>query len=113
MLDAAAFRESVKSIGPSHVFYGTWQRRPTEPENIEVNSAMIQNLLDALSPGKTVKHVALVTGLKHYLGPFEMYAKSTPLPTPFRESQPRLNVENFYYDQEDVLYAAANRDGFT
>jgi hypothetical protein len=34
-------------------------------------------------------------------------------PTPLREEQPRLDLANFYYSQEDELYAAANRDGFT
>src|SRR6185312_15506017 len=62
----------------------------------------------------SVQHVALVTGLKHSLGPFEAYGKGTlPLPpTPFREDQPRLGVENFYYAQEDEVFAAAARDGF-
>jgi nucleoside-diphosphate-sugar epimerase len=59
-----------------------------------------------------VRHVALVTGLKHYLGPFEAYAKAQP-DTPFSEDQPRLPYENFYYVQEDILFAAAERDGFT
>ena len=64
--------------------------------------------------GQSVKHVALVTGLKHYLGPFDAYARSGTLPTtPFREEQPRLDVANFYYNQEDEVYAAAKRDGFT
>lgn len=86
----------------------------TEAENIRVNSAMVRNLLNALSPKKTVAHVALVTGLKHYLGPFEAYTKNGFLPqTPLREEQPRLNIENFYYAQEDEVYAAAARDGFT
>jgi nucleoside-diphosphate-sugar epimerase len=58
--------------------------------------------------------VALVTGLKHYLGPFEAYASSGTLPdTPLRESQPRLALDNFYYAQEDEVYAAAARDRFT
>ena len=33
--------------------------------------------------------------------------------TPFSEEQPRLPYENFYYVQEDILWAAAERDGFT
>jgi nucleoside-diphosphate-sugar epimerase len=33
--------------------------------------------------------------------------------TPFREEQGRLDVENFYYAQEDEVFAAAARDGFT
>jgi nucleoside-diphosphate-sugar epimerase len=61
-----------------------------------------------------LRHVALVTGLKHYLGPFEAYAAAGTLPdTPLRESQPRLPIENFYYAQEDEVYAAAERDRFT
>ena len=55
---------------------------------------------------------ALVTGLKHYLGPFEAYAQN-PAKPPFRESQPRLDHENFYYTQEDILFDAADRFGFT
>ena len=59
-----------------------------------------------------MRHVALVTGLKHYLGPFEAYATAQP-DTPFSEEQARLPYENFYYVQEDILFAAAERDGFT
>jgi nucleoside-diphosphate-sugar epimerase len=73
---------------------------------------MVRNILDALSPSGSVRHVALVTGLKHYLGPFEAYGKGTLPSTPFREEQPRLALENFYYAQEDELFAAAERDGF-
>ena len=73
---------------------------------------MVRNVLDALSPAGSVKHVALVTGLKHYLGPFEAYGKGVLPATPFREEQPRLELENFYYAQEDEVFAAAARDGF-
>jgi nucleoside-diphosphate-sugar epimerase len=54
-----------------------------------------------------------VTGLKHYLGPFEAYGKGALPQTPFREDQGRLDVENFYYAQEDELFWAAERDGFS
>jgi nucleoside-diphosphate-sugar epimerase len=89
-------------------------RQDSELENIRVNALMVRNVLDALAPKKSVRHVALVTGLKHYLGPFEAYASSGKLPdTPLRESQPRLPLDNFYYAQEDEVYAAAERDRFT
>ena len=55
---------------PTHVFFTAWSRRDTEEENIEVNAAMLRDLLAALR-GKDIAHVALMTGLKHYLGPFE------------------------------------------
>ena len=73
---------------------------------------MVRNVLNAVSEAKTVQHVALVTGLKHYLGPFEAYGKGTLPDTPFREEQPRLDVQNFYYAQEDEVFLAAARDGY-
>jgi len=112
LLDPASLRQALAEIRPSHVFISTWLRQKTEAENIKVNSAMVRNLLDALSPGKSVQHVALVTGLKHYLGPFEAYGKGVLPATPFREEQPRLDIDNFYYAQEDEVFAAAARDGF-
>lgn len=110
--DAEAVAAAVGGIAPTHVFFTTWARRPTEAENCDVNGRMLQNLLDATAREKSVQHVALVTGLKHYLGPFEAYAKAQP-DTPFSEDQPRLPYENFYYVQEDILFDAAARDGFT
>lgn len=114
LLDAPALATALAGIGPTHVFITTWMRQDSEAENIRVNAALVRNLLDAVAPARTVRHVALVTGLKHYLGPFEAYASSGTLPdTPLRESQPRLPIENFYYAQEDEVYAAAARERFT
>jgi nucleoside-diphosphate-sugar epimerase len=73
---------------------------------------MVRNLLAAVEAPGSLEHVALVTGLKHYLGPFEAYAKTKPV-TPFREEMPRVPGENFYYTQEDEVYSAAERQGFT
>ncbi|WP_264050965.1 SDR family oxidoreductase [Methylobacterium flocculans] len=112
LLDPASLASALTDLRPSHVFITTWLRQETEAENIRVNGAMVRNLLDALRPNGGVEHVALVTGLKHYLGPFEAYGKGTLPETPFRESQGRLDVENFYYAQEDAVFAAAARDGF-
>ena len=114
LLDLENLKSALKEVLPTHVYITTWMRQDSEAENIRVNSLMIRNLLEALAPHQSVQHVALVTGLKHYLGPFEAYAKEGFLPeTPLRESQPRLDLENFYYAQEDEVYAAAARDGFT
>ena len=104
---------ALAEIRPDAVFIATWSRQATEAENIRINAGMVRNLLAALSPAKTPRHVALVTGLKHYLGPFEAYGKGVLPVTPFREEQGRLDVENFYYAQEDELFAAAARDGFS
>ncbi|WP_276122014.1 SDR family oxidoreductase [Pararhizobium qamdonense] len=112
LLDPASLAGALAGLDPSHVFISSWLRQPTEAENIRVNSAMVRNLLDALRPARSVRHVALVTGLKHYLGPFEAYGKGMLPQTPFREEQGRLDVDNFYYAQEDEVFAAADKDGF-
>ncbi|MBS4074884.1 SDR family oxidoreductase [Ameyamaea chiangmaiensis] len=112
-LDPVALRAALSDVVPTHVFFATWTRRATERENRVANSAMLRNVLEALPRPEALVHGSLVTGLKHYLGPFEAYATGQPPVTPFRESMPRLAVENFYYDQEDVLFEAAERHGFS
>ena len=110
--DPASLEQALAGLKPDAVFIATWSRQDSEAENIRVNGGMVRNLLGALSPAGSVGHVALVTGLKHYLGPFEAYGKGVLPQTPFREEQGRLDVENFYYAQEDAVFEAATRDGF-
>jgi nucleoside-diphosphate-sugar epimerase len=111
--DASATAAALAGLRPDAVFITTWLRQATEAENIRVNAAMVRNLLDALRPAGSVQHVGLVTGLKHYLGPFEAYGKGRLPQTPFREEQGRLDLDNFYYAQEDEVFAAAAQDGFS
>jgi nucleoside-diphosphate-sugar epimerase len=108
----AELRAALAPEHPTHVFFTAWARQATEAENIAVNGGMVRDLLAALDHAP-LEHVALVTGLKHYLGPFEAYGQG-PIPeTPFREDEPRLDAPNFYYAQEDELFTAAERRGFT
>lgn len=95
LLDPAALRSKLAALRPSHIFITVWMRQPSEAENIRVNSVLVRNLLDAVSRAGSVRHVALVTGLKHYLGPFEAYGKGALAPTPFREDQPRVSAREF------------------
>lgn len=97
---------------PSHVFFVCWLKQDTEEENIEVNAGMLQRLLNSIDKS-TLKHVALLTGTKHYLGPFEAYGKPGTPDTPFRENVARLPYPNFYYAQEDVLARESAKMGFT
>jgi nucleoside-diphosphate-sugar epimerase len=113
LLDATSVTSAVANLKPTFVFIATWLRQPTELENIRVNSAMVRNLLQAVAHSNSVEHVGLVTGLKHYLGPFEAYGKGSLPATPFREEQPRLDIDNFYYAQEDEVFAAAEQQGFS
>ncbi len=100
---------ALKDIAPSHVFLSTWMHQPTEAENIVVNGGTVRNLLGVVARSKSVQHVALVTALSWAVR--ELWEKGALPATPFREDQRRLDVPNFYYTQEDEVFAAAAREG--
>src|SRR5476651_801650 len=104
---------ALNDVDVDAVFFAAWARQATEKENIRVNGAMVSNVLNVIGPSLQNGHAALVTGLKHYLGPFDAYGTGAVPLTPFREEQGRQQVENFYYEQEDRLFEAAARHGFT
>jgi nucleoside-diphosphate-sugar epimerase len=110
LLDRDATLAALAHVDPTHVFFSTWARRDTEAENVIANGAMLANALDAVAAAPSLRHMALVTGTKHYLGPFEAYGSSKP-DTPFVEDRPRLPGENFYYTQEDILFERAAARG--
>jgi nucleoside-diphosphate-sugar epimerase len=113
LLQPHRLKVALAAAQPTHVFFSAWMRQPTESENCVVNGALVRNLLEALSDRSSLRHIALVTGLKHYLGPFDAYGKGHLPETPFREEQGRLPFQNFYYTQEDEVFAAAKRQGFS
>ncbi|MCT2387476.1 SDR family oxidoreductase [Erwinia pyrifoliae] len=113
LTDETSVKTALQGISVDKVFFSAWARQENEKENIRVNGAMVRNVLDALGAGLKGGHVALITGLKHYLGPFDAYGKGAVPLTPFREEQGRQPVENFYYAQEDELFAAADKYGFS
>lgn len=112
LTDPAGLRAALDGLAPQLVAITAWSRRPTEQENIVVNGGAVRDVLAAVEPAGSVEHVALMTGLKHYLGPFEAYAQGVVPDTPFHEDEPRTSAPNFYYAQEDELFAAARRAGF-
>lgn len=109
--DTASKAALAAASDATHVFYCTWSRQANEDENVRINAKMIRNLFDGIAKAP-IKYAALVTGLKHYLGSFDDYAKVKPY-TPFLESSPRLPGPNFYYAQEDVLFEMAKKRGFS
>jgi nucleoside-diphosphate-sugar epimerase len=111
LLDRDAALAALADIAPTHIYYCTWTLGANEDENIRLNSGMLKTVLDAFGSKRSIEHVSVVTGTKHYLGPFEDYAKTTPV-TPFQEAAPRLKKMNFYYALEDVVMDYAARLGF-
>ena len=114
LLQPDALKEQLASAKPNKVFINTWLMQDSETENIRVNAGMVRSLLASLKHAP-VDHVALTTGLKHYLGPFETWGTpgmaAAAFPTPFREEQGRLPIDNFYYNQEDEVFAFAEETG--
>lgn len=95
------------------VFFSVWSRQKNEKENIRVNGVMVRHVIDALGERLRGAHVALVTGLNHYIGSFDAHGRGAVAMTPFREEQGRQPVDNFYYAQEDELFAGANKYGYS
>jgi nucleoside-diphosphate-sugar epimerase len=111
--DRAAIGAALSGLAPSAVFFGVWMRMSSEAENIRVNGGIVRDVLAEAALSGSLRHVALMTGLKHYLGPFESYAQGESRETPFHEYEPRLDLPNFYYAQEDEMWASAARHGFS
>ncbi len=84
----------------THLFYAAYLDRTDPAQLAHVNTAMLENVLDAVEhAAHGLRHVNLVEGTKWYgshLGPFR---------TPARESDPRHLPPNMYYDQQDLLEA--------
>jgi nucleoside-diphosphate-sugar epimerase len=100
LADAADCRRALSPLKEvTHVFYaGRYDHPEGEPESVEINTAMLVNLVDALEPGANLRHVHAVHGSKYYghqLG---------PVPVPMAEDQPRAKNQNFYFNQEDFLF---------
>ena len=111
LLDTAAVQNAMNGLSITHVFFCTWSREDTEEKNILVNGAMLENLLAALTLQPSLKHFALVTGTRHYLGTFE--AGQAEVETPFREDGRQLETSHFYYVWEKSLRQHAAAQGFT
>jgi nucleoside-diphosphate-sugar epimerase len=112
LLDRKSAMATLADLNPTHIYYCTWTLGADEDENIRLNSGMLATVLDAFAPKGCIEHVSVVTGTKHYLGPFEDYARNTPV-TPFREDAPRLEKMNFYYALEDVVADYGTRHDFS
>src|SRR6056297_964881 len=105
LTDPAACAEKLSGLdGITQIVFAALYEKPDliagwrDPEQMETNRAMLQNLLDALEPtSPDLEHVSLLQGTKAYGVHVE------PIRVPAKEHWPRHNHENFYWLQEDLL----------
>ena len=110
--DADATRAALGSLGHvDQLIYAALFEKPglipgwRDADQMETNEQMLRNTVGALSESG-VSHVVLLQGTKAY------GVHVTPLRIPAKESQPRVQHENFYWLQEDYLTGAAAELGF-
>lgn len=82
----------------------TWANRPTESGNCKIG-LVLSNVLEAVVPNApNPRHICLQTATKHYVGPFQYVRKVEAHDPPFTEDLPRLELPNFFYTLEDILF---------
>jgi nucleoside-diphosphate-sugar epimerase len=109
--DAEEIKGVLAGEDVTHVFVSAWIRHDTEAENVKVNGGIVENVFAGLAGAKNLRHAALVTGTKQYLGPFESYGQ-TAAETPFREDTPRRTAHPPACSRSSRQQAAAERMGF-
>jgi nucleoside-diphosphate-sugar epimerase len=114
--DERAAREALSALADiTHVAYAAIYENADDlvsgwsnAEQIEVNNAMLRNVIEPLVSEKSMlKHVSILQGTKAY------GVHLHPIAIPARESDPRDNHANFFFDQQDYVRDAAAKHGFT
>ncbi len=92
-------RKAAALTAVSHVFYAARYDHPEgRPESVDVNAAMLSNLVTALEPVARLQHIHAVHGSKYYghqLGPVGELLRE--------DASPRAPGMNYYFKQEDFL----------
>lgn len=105
LTSAEATREAIAGMPEvTHVVFAALYEMPglisgwQNEEQIARNRAMLANLLDALdATGTHIEHISLLQGTKAY------GVHVQPMRIPAKESQPRVEHRNFYWEQEDLI----------
>ncbi|MCR9094454.1 MAG: SDR family oxidoreductase [bacterium] len=113
LLDEAACREGLAALPPiTHVVFAALQEKEGlvggwfDPDQMEINRRMLENLLAGVEAGGGLEHVSLLQGTKAY------GAHVGGMRVPGREREPRHEHANFYWLQEDLLRERAAAAGY-
>jgi nucleoside-diphosphate-sugar epimerase len=107
LMDQQSCKDNLGSLSDvTHVFYCAYIDNRVIAETRAPNAKMFANVLPVIeAAAPNLKHVCLLQGTKYYgqyLGPFK---------TPAKETDPRIDVPHFYYDQQDLAeQASAGKD---
>jgi nucleoside-diphosphate-sugar epimerase len=114
--DEKATRQALSSLANvTHVAYTAINENANDlvsgwsnADQIKVNNGMLHNVIEPLVSGKsTLKHVSILQGTKAY------GVHLHPIAIPARESDPRDDHANFFFDQEDYVRDTGATHGFT
>jgi nucleoside-diphosphate-sugar epimerase len=114
--DEHAAREALSSLfDVTHVVYAAIYENANDlvrgwsnADQIAVNNAMLRNVIEPLISGKSaLKHVSVLQGTKAYGVHLHHIA------IPARESDPRDDHANFFFDQQDYIREMGAKHGFT
>ena len=114
--DEPAAREALSSLSDvTHVAYAAIYENADDlvrgwsnADQIAVNNAMLRNVIEPLISGKSaLKHVSILQGTKAY------GVHLHPIAIPARESDPRDDHANFFFDQQDYIREMGAKHGFT
>ncbi|WP_109479833.1 SDR family oxidoreductase [Paraburkholderia sp. C35] len=115
--DENAARKALSTLeGITHVAYAAIYENADDlvsgwsnAAQIEINNAMLRNVIEPLVSGKnnaTLRHVSILQGTKAY------GVHLHPIAIPARESDPRDDHANFFFDQQDYVRDAGEKHGF-
>ena len=111
--DADATRVGVQDLSEvTHVVYAAVFEKPgliagwAEQDQMDINDAMLRNLIEPLSEVADLRHVTTLQGTKAY------GIHLHPMRVPARERFPRDDHANFYWLQEDYITEKAADAGF-
>jgi nucleoside-diphosphate-sugar epimerase len=110
----AALAEKVGEA--THLVYAAVNETPgdliaawTDPDHAGRNGMMLDNLLGIIeASAPNLRHVTLVHGTKAYA----THRPDRPIPVPLREDMPRPDNDDFYFRQEDRLWAGVATHGY-
>ena len=114
LTDAAACRAAASHLGGvTDLLYTALFEKPNlvagwrDRDQMDVNLAMLRNLLDALEPASPqLRHITILQGTKAY------GLHHVQVPVPAKERWPRASHEVFYWQQEDLLRERQPRGGW-